>query len=189
MSLLRFHLMLALFNLLPALPLDGGRALFALARTARGRAKMLKALTLCGYALALLLAAVALVGWARTSTMNLAILPAAVFLAASGSRERRNAALGVAEALAERLRPEDGAQKRPRRLRLLAADEEMEALEVLRALAPREEALIAVYRRGALSRLIDSRALEQALLLAGTDGSPPRLRDIAPQTARLRPSA
>ena len=189
MSLLRFHLMLALFNLLPALPLDGGRALFALARTARGRAKMLKALTLCGYALALLLAAVALVGWARTSTMNLAILLPAVFLAASGSRERRNAALGVAEALAERLRPEDGAQKRPRRLRLLAADEEMEALEVLRALAPREEALIAVYRRGALSRLIDSRALEQALLLAGTDGSPPRLRDIAPQTARLRPSA
>ena len=65
----------------------------------------------------------------------------------------------------------------------------MEALEVLRALAPREEALIAVYRRGALSRLIDSRALEQALLLAGTDGSPPGLRDIAPQTARLRPSA
>ena len=132
-ELMRFHIMLAAFNLLPALPLDGGRALFALARTAKGRAKMLTALTLCGYALALLLAGAALVGWARTGTMNLAILLPAVFLAASGSREKRSAALGTAEALAERLRLERGAPERPRRMRVLAVDEEADALEALRA--------------------------------------------------------
>ena len=179
-ELMRFHIMLAAFNLLPALPLDGGRALFALARTAKGRAKMLTALTLCGYALALLLAGAALVGWARTGTMNLAILLPAIFLAASGSREKRGAALGVAEALAERLRPDSGALARPKRMRLLAVDEETQALEVLRALAPREEALIAVYRSGMLARLLDSRALEQALLRAG---------DAPPADARYRTAA
>ena len=39
-----------------------------------------------------------------------------------------------------------------------------EALEALRALSPREEALFAVYRGGTLVRLVDSRALERALL-------------------------
>ena len=138
-ELLRFHCMLAAFNLLPALPLDGGRALFALARTARGRARMLSALTACGYALALALAAAALVGWARTGTMNLAILLPAVFLAASGSRERRSASLGVAEALAERLRPGGRHAGAPQRMRVLAVDEDMAALDVLRALAPRKK--------------------------------------------------
>ena len=36
LELMRFHTMLGAFNLLPALPLDGGRALYALARTAQG---------------------------------------------------------------------------------------------------------------------------------------------------------
>ena len=147
---------------------------------------MLTALTLCGYALALLLAGAALVGWARTGTMNLAILLPAIFLAASGSREKRGAALGVAEALAERLRPDSDALARPKRMRLLAVDEETEALEVLRALAPREEALIAVYQSGMLARLLDSRALEQALLRAGD--APLRMRDIE-QPPRLRAPA
>lgn len=185
LELMRFHTMLGAFNLLPALPLDGGRALYALARTAQRRAKMLTALIGCGYALAIALTAVALVGWARTGTMNLAILLPAVFLAASGSRERRNAALGVVEALSERMRPERDTLQRPERMRVLAVDAQSGALEALRALSPREEALFAVYRRGVLVRLLDSRTLERALLNAGTREEPLKIADLLPDRMHL----
>ena len=185
LELMRFHTMLGAVNLLPALPLDGGRALYALARTAQRRAKMLTALIGCGYALAIALTAVALVGWARTGTMNLAILLPAVFLAASGSRERRNAALGVVEALSERMRPERDTLQRPERMRVLAVDAQSGALEALRALSPREEALFAVYRRGVLVRLLDSRTLERALLNAGTREEPLKIADLLPDRMHL----
>lgn len=60
------------------------------------------ALIVCGYVLAGALTLLALLGWARTGVMNLALLLPAVFLVASGARERRSAALGTAEALYER---------------------------------------------------------------------------------------
>ena len=183
LELMRFHAMLAAFNLLPALPLDGGRALFSLARSGRERARALSALSGCGYALAAALTAVALVHWARTGTMNLALLFPAIFLAASGAREHRAAALGVAEALSERMTPRRGAPMRPAKMRLLCIDEDADALQALRALSPREEALFAVYRRGELSHVVDSRALERALLAAD---APLRLADVAPARA-LRP--
>ena len=122
----------------------------------------------------------ALLGWARTGVMNLALLLPAVFLVASGARERRSAALGTAEALYERMQPGRGAPDRPERMRLLAVDEQSPALEALRALHPREEALLAVYRQGTLIRLLDSRALEQALLNDSGQNGPLKIADVAP---------
>ena len=189
-ELIRANAMLAAFNLLPALPLDGGRAAYALLHPVFGRRRTLSALVFLGYALAAGLLAAAAAGFARTGTLNLALPLASVFLVAAGSRERRDASRGTAEALAERLCAERRSFLRPEKLRVLAVDEDAEALAVLRALSPREEALIAVYGADGLIAIVDSRSVERALLLERPGDSPLKIANILkngrllPETAR-----
>lgn len=164
LELIRANVMLMAFNLLPALPLDGGRAVYALLQGKMGRKRALNALVISGYALAGTLIAASIAGFVRTRQFNLALVFAAIFLIASGSRERHGASRGEVEALAERIGGESRSFARPTHLRVFAVDEQTEAIAVLRALNPREEALLAVYRAGTFLSIVDSRSVERALL-------------------------
>ncbi len=96
---LRADAALFLVNCLPALPLDGGRALCAMlaARTGPGRAARIGAAAGC--ALAGSMAALAVWMGARWGVWNLSLLIGAVYIAACALQEPREAVSAAAEAL------------------------------------------------------------------------------------------
>lgn len=119
--IVRINLILMLFNLLPALQLDGGRIFYAIATI-----WLSPRLALCigagaAHLLAAGLAALTLVGWFTQGVVNLTFLILAVFLVASSLAELRAAREGGAVRTLDVL---CGGEKLPSRaqLVLMAAD-------------------------------------------------------------------
>jgi stage IV sporulation protein FB len=81
------NLMLAIFNLLPALPLDGGRILRAALALRKGYERATKEVILVGKAVIITLLGFSLYQYFKTSSINLTALFAAVFLAISAKKE------------------------------------------------------------------------------------------------------
>jgi stage IV sporulation protein FB len=92
----RHNLVLCLFNLLPALPLDGGRILYALLQRRLGEEKALKLGIYLGWILAWTLITGMLFAGLRSGRWNLSFLLAAVFIISSGRDESE--ALSIARA-------------------------------------------------------------------------------------------
>lgn len=151
----RSSLVLLLFNLLPALPLDGGRALYALLRPRLGAQRALNV----GIWLGRLLAAALLISFfglrLRSGKWNLTLLLAAVFLIGSERDERSALLRSRAELLAETLDPDDP----PRPARLYQLDGETRVCDALRLLRPRESAWFVLTEGGVPRGLLDGRSL------------------------------
>lgn len=160
LTLVQVNLTLMLFNLLPALPLDGGRMLYALACKPLGRSRAAGLGIWLGRALALALSALTVAGGLRTGRFNLSLMACAVFIAASGSEERRALSDLNAVTLLSALRQSDG----PVDLRLCAVSADCPALTALRRAAPDAATLYAVYEDETLSAFTDERQLLKAAL-------------------------
>lgn len=84
----RIHLTLFLFNLLPALPLDGGRLLYCLLQLLTNRKYALKACIIIGRCLATILICLALLGFWHVRKLNLCLIMMSVFILVSAQDER-----------------------------------------------------------------------------------------------------
>lgn len=154
-ELLSANAVLMLFNLLPALPLDGGRMLFGMLTLFLPRKTALNAGIWSGRALAMLLILASVAGAALHHHLNLSLPAAAVFILASAGDERRALNNSRAETLLNALRP----IPHPTRVDVLAIDESLPAHDALRAAVPGKVTLYAVYSGDRLIQLIDQRAL------------------------------
>ena len=96
--MVRTNLILMIFNLMPALPLDGGRILYALISKPLGKRLAIRIGTSMGLALAAVLSVIAVYGWFTEHVLNITLLIMAVFLTASALKENEAAYESEAEA-------------------------------------------------------------------------------------------
>lgn len=157
------NLVLCLFNLLPALPLDGGRMLFALLRMPLGEKKALTAGLWTGRILAFLLLAVTLTGGLHRGVWNLSFVLAALFILASGKDEKCALVKSRAQQLSDLLSGDY--ESRPARLYQLDASEHADrALSLLR---PREPGWFILTRKGKPVGMLGARELLEHLINGG----------------------
>ena len=86
-AMIRINLMLMLFNLMPALPLDGGRIFYALVSIKTGRRTAVRLGTALAHLLSVLLLAFTVHGWLERRVFNLTYVLMAVFLLSASLKE------------------------------------------------------------------------------------------------------
>lgn len=157
---IRVNAVLMAFNLLPALPLDGGRMLYAALSAIFPRERALCIGLWSGRVLAGLLAAFSLCGFIAGHRLNLSPLFAAVFILVSASDERHALSDSRVQALLNGIRP----IRTPTPAQVIAIDANSSPEAALRAARPDRVTLFAVYQEGHLARIVDDRAMLDALV-------------------------
>lgn len=163
-ELVRPNLALMLFNLLPALPLDGGRILHALLSRPLGDRRALNLSLWLGRALAALLLSAFILGGLRRGVWNLSLALAAIFLLASARDETGALDAARAQALSDAL----DARGDPRPARVYQLDGRTPARRALALLRPRERAWFVLTSDGSLPTLIDGASIVAHLANGGS---------------------
>ena len=158
-SLIQASLVLMIFNLLPALPLDGGRMLYALLNRPLGMERALKLGILLGRILSIALLLGCLLLRTQTGKWNLSFILAAIFIFSSERDERDALLRSRAETLDKTLSP---TAARP--MRLYQMDAQTRASDALRLLRPRESAWFVLMEEGEPVRIVDGARLLHQLL-------------------------
>lgn len=165
LQLVQPNLILFLFNLLPALPLDGGRILYALLQRPLGEDRALAVGIWTGRLLAALLLGGAVLSGLRGERWNLSFILAGIFIIASEHDERAALGRSRAQRLAELLDPPSDA----RPARIFHLDMRATAAQALLQIRPREASWFVLTRDGRPLGMIDSRSILQHLI---EDGAP-----------------
>lgn len=155
-----FNLTLFFFNLLPALPLDGGRMLYCLLQGFIGCAKALRFGIFAGYILSATLLILTASACVRSGRLNLCLILVSVFIFAS-ARDERDAQLEVQSKLL--LEHPSG----PQPVRIYQLDRNTRAYEALSLLRPREIAWFLLTENGEPRGMLSGRSLAAYLRSGG----------------------
>ena len=164
----RHNLVLAAFNLLPALPLDGGRMLYALLQRRLGPEKAVQAGIVPGWVLAAVLGITAVWGGLAHGRWNLSFLLAAVFIIASGRDERQS----LCRSRLQRLNALQEASSAPLPVRIYRVHSGTPLREALALLRPRESSWFALNREDGGMRLIEDRQIFRHIIANGAADLP-----------------
>lgn len=159
-NLMRPNLLLLLFNLLPALPLDGGRILYALLERPLGEGTALRIGLNLGRLLALALIGCTIAGGIRHGCWNLTLILSAVFIIASERDERRAHLATRAARLEEQLH----ACTAPKPVRIYQLAESAPLQAALDLLRPRASTYFVLQRGAKPVRLQSGSAVVEFLL-------------------------
>ena len=159
-QLIHINAMLMLFNLLPALPLDGGRILYALLSLIMPRRRAVEGGILLGRILAAVLIALAIFGCIRRNTLNLSPVFAAVFLIVSASDERSALTDSRLHTFAERLKP----IRTPTEAQIVAISTTTPAETVLRSVTSDKITFFAIFDHDVFIQFLDDRTYIHRLL-------------------------
>lgn len=171
------NLLLMLFNLLPALPLDGGRILFALLEGPMGEKRALAVCLGMGGGLAAGLLGCAVLGGIRSGVWNLTLIFAGLMIFAS-TRDERTA---LQKTKANRLEAQLHSPPFPQRIRLFQLDEDTPLHAALNLLRAREGTWFVLLRHGRPTRILDSKTIVSQTL----NGASPdiALKKLSPAVA------
>lgn len=150
------NLVLCLFNLLPALPLDGGRILSALLARHIGDKAALRVGIFFGRALALLMLGIMFYGGIRSGKWNISFLFSAIFIIASEKDERKSLMLS------KMLRIQDAKHGFDmKEAKIYQIDGAHSVSQALTLLHPKENAWFVLTKNALPYALLDSRSILQ----------------------------
>lgn len=142
-QMVNVNIALFLFNLLPALPLDGGRLFSGLLGQQIGNLRAINIAIWIGRVVAILLLATAVAGYVFAGSINLTLPLSAVFLLASGKRERENTSGAALMSMLNR--QAELANETALPLTWIAVSKDTDIRNVARLLRARRVHMLAVY--------------------------------------------
>lgn len=158
LTMLEVNLVLMLFNLLPALPLDGGRMLYALLYPSIGRGRALNIGILLGRILAMIMLVGCIYSWMRFRVLNLSLLAAPIFILSAAPEERNALGSTRIHTILNEMNPVSA----PIPANIFAVSEKCTIRSALRAANPNTLSLYAIYCDNHFKRITDDRYLLEA---------------------------
>lgn len=165
LSMMRVSAVLLAFNLLPALPLDGGRMLYAMLSERVGRTRAVNIGIWIGRGVAALLVGLSAASLLFGGRLNLSPLFAAVFLVCTAPDERRALDDSRLKTVLEEIQPISA----PLPVRMLAVGGDCRVRDALRAARADALTLYAVYDDSRLTSFTDDRRLLREIINSDTE--------------------